>query len=234
MMMASCACQTHTLHGVIGGAAPRMQRTRPLADLLSFAHVSTITFTARLTPPHQSRGASVAPGRIALVDTNRPDTSDTHETEIETTPRNPKTSYESNADVQRWLREQESARAGTKPPFNPTFLAHQRDRPWVLSSLATFYEDDLITDVLAVVKSGKEATVYCCAAHPSTELEYVAAKVYRPRMFRSLRNDASIAPAVRRWTRADARGTARIAGTRRERDRTRTRVDGQRMDSLRI
>ncbi len=166
------------------------QRTRPLADLLSFAHVSTITFTARLTPPHQSRGASVAPGRIALVDTNRPDTAATHETEIETTPRNPKTSYESNADVQRWLREQESARAGTKPPFNPTFLAHQRDRPWVLSSLATFYEDDLITDVLAVVKSGKEATVYCCAAHPSTGLEYVAAKVYRPRMFRSLRNDA--------------------------------------------
>jgi RIO kinase 1 len=60
----------------------------------------------------------------------------------------------------------------------------------VLSSLAAFYEDDLITDVLAVVKSGKEATVYCCAAHPSTGLDYVAAKVYRPRMFRSLRNDA--------------------------------------------
>lgn len=110
--------------------------------------------------------------------------------EIETTPRNQKTSYESNADVQRWLREQESELAGTKPPFNPTFLAHQRDRPWVLSSLATFYEEDLITDVLSVVKSGKEATVYCCAAHPATGLEYVAAKVYRPRMFRSLSNDA--------------------------------------------
>ena len=110
--------------------------------------------------------------------------------EIEPTPRNQKTSYESNADVQRWLREQESELAGTKPPFNPTFLAHQRDRPWVLSSLATFYEEDLITDVLSVVKSGKEATVYCCAAHPATGLEYVAAKVYRPRMFRSLSNDA--------------------------------------------
>jgi RIO kinase 1 len=105
-------------------------------------------------------------------------------------PHNQKASYEANADVQRWLREQESERAGTKPPFNPSFLAHQRDRPWILSSLETFYEDDLITDVLAMVKSGKEATVYCCAAHPSTGLEYVAAKVYRPRMFRSLRNDA--------------------------------------------
>lgn len=124
------------------------------------------------------------------MDTKNANTPETPETETETTLRNQKTSYESNADVQRWLREQESARAGTKPPFNPSFLALQRDRPWVLSSLSTFYEDDLISDVLAVVKSGKEATVYCCAAHPSTGLEYVAAKVYRPRMFRSLSNDA--------------------------------------------
>jgi len=39
------------------------------------------------------------------------------------------------------------------------------------------------------VKSGKEATVYCCAADPATGLEHLAAKVYRPRMFRSLKND---------------------------------------------
>jgi RIO kinase 1 len=130
------------------------------------------------------------------VDTNRSTTPDNldllpeSETDSASIPRNQKASYEANADVQRWLREQEAERAGTKPPFNPSFLAHQRDRPWILSSLETFYEDDLITDVLAMVKSGKEATVYCCAAHPSTGLEYVAAKVYRPRMFRSLRNDA--------------------------------------------
>ena len=132
------------------------------------------------------------------MDTNRSTTPDdldllsetASETDSASIPRNQKASYEANADVQRWLREQEAERAGTKPPFNPSFLAHQRDRPWVLSSLETFYEDDLITDVLAMVKSGKEATVYCCAAHPSTRLEYVAAKVYRPRMFRSLRNDA--------------------------------------------
>jgi len=130
------------------------------------------------------------------VDTNRPTTPDDldllseSETDSAPIPRNQKASYEANADVQRWLREQEAERAGTKPPFNPSFLAHQRDRPWVLSSLASFYEDDLITDVLAMVKSGKEATVYCCAAHPPTGLEYVAPKVYRPRIFRSLRNDA--------------------------------------------
>ncbi len=103
-------------------------------------------------------------------------------------PGQEKTSYESSADVQRWLQEQ-SLEDGSKPKFNPTFLAGQRDRLWVLSSLAQFYEQDLITDVRSVVKSGKEATVYCCAADPSTGRDLLAAKVYRPRMFRSLKND---------------------------------------------
>jgi len=102
---------------------------------------------------------------------------------------NMKTSYESSADVQRWLQEQ-SLEEGRKPEFHPTFLAGQRDRLWILSSLAQFYEQDLITDVLRVIKSGKEATVYLCAADPATGREFLAAKVYRPRMFRSLKNDA--------------------------------------------
>src|SRR5690242_16781758 len=101
---------------------------------------------------------------------------------------NAKTSYESNPDVQRWLQEQ-SLEDGSKPKFTPTFLAGQRDRLWVLSSLAQFYEQDLITDVLRVIKSGKEATVYCCAADPAMGRKLLAAKVYRPRMFRSLKND---------------------------------------------
>src|SRR5262245_12305428 len=100
-----------------------------------------------------------------------------------------KQSYESNADVQRWLRDQ-ALDDSVKPPFDPTMLAGRRDRDWILSSLTHFYEQDLITDVLHVAKSGKEATVYCCAAHPATGLPYLAAKVYRPRMFRSLKNDA--------------------------------------------
>lgn len=100
-----------------------------------------------------------------------------------------KASYEGNQEVQRWLKEQ-AVEDGAKPPFNPTFLASLRDAPWILSSLAHFYEENLITDVLFTAKSGKEATVYCCAADPSTGVEYLAAKVYRPRMFRSLSNDA--------------------------------------------
>jgi len=105
-------------------------------------------------------------------------------------PKQKKASYEANEDVQRWLKEQARERVEVKPKFDPTFLASQRDAPWILSSLESFYEQDLITDVLAVVQSGKEATVYCCQADPATGLDLLAAKVYRPRMFRSLRNDA--------------------------------------------
>jgi len=100
-----------------------------------------------------------------------------------------KESYEAHAGVQRWLKEQALEESDGKSKFNPTFLASQRDGPWILSSLAHFYDEGLITDVLHVVGSGKEASVYCCAAHPATGAEYLAAKVYRPRMFRSLKND---------------------------------------------
>ncbi|MDD5646123.1 MAG: hypothetical protein PHW86_03010, partial [Candidatus Bipolaricaulis sp.] len=44
--------------------------------------------------------------------------------------------------------------------------------------LELFADSGYITDVLNPVKSGKEATVYCCRAHPSTGRELVAAKVY--------------------------------------------------------
>lgn len=100
-----------------------------------------------------------------------------------------KKSYEARAEVQRWLKEQALDNDNVKPKFNPTFLGNQRDGPWILSSLTHFYEEDLITDVLHVVRSGKEASVYCCAAHPAIGTKYLAAKVYRPRMFRSLKND---------------------------------------------
>ena len=53
-----------------------------------------------------------------------------------------------------------------------------------------FYEDHQIEDVIKPVKGGKEATVYCCLAGPSLGVELVAAKLYRPRIFRNLRNDS--------------------------------------------
>ena len=59
-----------------------------------------------------------------------------------------------------------------------------------LSAMQPFFGKGLITDVLYLVKSGKEATVYCCRAHPSTGVELLAAKLYRPRDDRSFKNDA--------------------------------------------
>lgn len=74
--------------------------------------------------------------------------------------------------------------------FDPSFTGSRHERHWILTYLRPFWEDQLITDVLRVVKGGKEATVYCCRAHPSTGLDLVAAKVYRPKMFRTFKNDA--------------------------------------------
>jgi RIO kinase 1 len=74
--------------------------------------------------------------------------------------------------------------------FETTYSPSRYEQGWLLSSLYAFYDEGLITDVLAAIKGGKEASVYLCQAHPATGLELVAAKVYRPRMFRNLRNDA--------------------------------------------
>lgn len=79
---------------------------------------------------------------------------------------------------------------GVEGVFNPSFTSSKHERAWILSYLTRFYDDHIITDVLHQVKGGKEATVYCCEAHPSTGVDLIAAKVYRPREFRQLRNDA--------------------------------------------
>ena len=56
----------------------------------------------------------------------------------------------------------------------------------VEAALDPFFSDGLIEEVLYQLKSGKEATVYCCRAKDGL----VAAKVYKPRGFRGFRNDA--------------------------------------------
>jgi len=73
--------------------------------------------------------------------------------------------------------------------FSPSFLPAGHERTWLLSYLEEFYNNQIITDIVGKVRGGKEATIYCCSAHPSTGLDLIAAKVYRPAMFRSLRND---------------------------------------------
>ena len=78
---------------------------------------------------------------------------------------------------------------GVEGTFTTTYHPSKYEAGWLLQSLKTFYNQPLITDVLTLIKGGKEANVYRCKAHPSTGVEFLAAKVYRPRMFRNLRND---------------------------------------------
>lgn len=78
---------------------------------------------------------------------------------------------------------------GLEGEFKTTYQPARYEAGWLLYSLRPFYDQDLISDVLTQVKGGKEANVYCCQAHPATGLSLLAAKIYRPRMFRNLRND---------------------------------------------
>ncbi len=64
------------------------------------------------------------------------------------------------------------------------------ERQWVIDSVGPFYHDEIITDLTRLVKGGKEANVYACDAHPNMGMEMIAAKLYRPRSLRSLKNDA--------------------------------------------
>lgn len=78
---------------------------------------------------------------------------------------------------------------GLEGGFKTSYRPSLHEAGWLLKSLRPFYDQELISDVEALVKGGKEANVYRCAAHPATGQKWLAAKVYRPRMFRNLRND---------------------------------------------
>ncbi len=64
------------------------------------------------------------------------------------------------------------------------------ERQWVINSTISFYQNKLITDLTRLVKGGKEANVYVCTAGENVPHELLAAKLYRPRMLRTLKNNA--------------------------------------------
>lgn len=59
-----------------------------------------------------------------------------------------------------------------------------------LSTLDAFFAEGWITEILYEVKSGKEATVYCCEGDPTKGQALFAAKIYRSRQHRNFKNDA--------------------------------------------
>jgi RIO kinase 1 len=78
--------------------------------------------------------------------------------------------------------------------FVPSYAASldplHYERQWVIDSVSGFYHDNIISDLTRLVKGGKEANVFCCTATPVTGVDLIAAKLYRPRMLRHIRNDA--------------------------------------------
>jgi RIO kinase 1 len=73
--------------------------------------------------------------------------------------------------------------------LNFTYKASKNEAVWLNDSLRIFYAQRWFDDVLHVIKGGKEASVYQLKGNETTGQAFLAAKVYRPRMFRSLKND---------------------------------------------
>lgn len=75
--------------------------------------------------------------------------------------------------------------------FNFSYGASKHEKIWLNDSLKDFYRQQWFEDILRLIKGGgKEASVYQCLANETTQSKYLAAKVYRPRQFRQLRNDS--------------------------------------------
>jgi RIO kinase 1 len=87
--------------------------------------------------------------------------------------------------VQQFIQKQDDARQSFSLTYNPARF----EEGWLLGSLAGFFEQRWISDVLFKIKAGKEASVYLCRAGDQVKSDLIAAKVFRPRMFRNLKND---------------------------------------------
>jgi RIO kinase 1 len=87
-------------------------------------------------------------------------------------------------DARVYVRAQEAA-----GEFKFTYKAARFEEAWLLDSLNEIAGQQLISDVLRKVKAGKEASVYLCRSGANIENRLVAAKVYRPRSLRNLKND---------------------------------------------
>jgi RIO kinase 1 len=88
-------------------------------------------------------------------------------------------------EAKLFIRAQEIAKE-----FQFTYKAARFEEAWLLDSLTEIYEHQWISDVLRKVKGGKEASVYLCKAGAEMSVPFVAAKIYRPRSLRNLKNDA--------------------------------------------
>lgn len=102
-------------------------------------------------------------------------------------PRNPKgrLTRKLEQEERAFIAAQDEARSN----FKFTYQASQHEADWLLDSLQLFYEQRWISDIWLKIKGGKEASVFLCRSGTAVDSEVLAAKVYRPRMLRNLKND---------------------------------------------
>ena len=94
-------------------------------------------------------------------------------------------SKKQETDAKLFVRAQEISRE-----FQFTYKAARFEEAWLLDSLVNIAQHQWISDVLRKVKGGKEASVYLCRSGAAVDAPLVAAKVYRPRSLRNLKNDS--------------------------------------------
>lgn len=92
-------------------------------------------------------------------------------------------------DVDEIISEIADETIGLEGGLTTTYVPSEYEAGWLIDSLRSFFDLEYITDITGQVKGGKEASVYRCTGHPITGHDILAAKVYRPRKFRNLRND---------------------------------------------
>lgn len=105
--------------------------------------------------------------------------------------RRPVASHKAKVSQSELLDMMTAETEGLEGGFKTTYTPSRHESEWLLSSLRNFYDRDMIRDVQAMVKGGKEASVYRCEGGPAANgHEIVAAKVYRPHKFRQMRDDS--------------------------------------------
>ena len=87
--------------------------------------------------------------------------------------------------VQQFIQKQDE----NQQTFAFTYKPARFEEGWLLNSLGGFFEQRWISDILSKIKAGKEASVYLCRAGDQVRSPLIAAKVFRPRMLRNLKND---------------------------------------------
>ena len=106
-------------------------------------------------------------------------------------------------NVKRWMKQHATSAAAVIP----VSMRDYGELYWIKPALWQFIQRGLVTDLLQVVRPGKEATVYLCQAGPLLDLDFLALKAYSPTMMRRFTNDATYQTGLRprRFPAATAR-----------------------------